>query len=238
MFLQRFFADLAYFYHSFLSSFYNMLHAIKKRTPKFYFLNSCFGQAEFKLLDIGAGNHSASKYVEVFPNCEYHGVDLDKTYNNDARDFSKMKAFYEMDLTKLEFDCIPDNYFDFIMMAHIIEHLHNGDEVIKGLLPKLKKGGHIYIEYPGQKSTTLPSMKGTLNFYDDDTHVRIYSVSELKSLLENEFHILKSGIRKNLAFLIAMPFKIILSALKGKRPEGPVFWDLLGFAEYVFARKK
>lgn len=215
-----------------------LLQVIKKRTPKFYFLNKCFGQSSFKLLDIGAGNHSASKYKSVFPNCEYHGVDLDKNYNNDEQDFKKMKAFYEMDLTLLGFEEIPDNYFDFIMMAHIIEHLHNGDEVIKSLMPKLKKGGYIYIEYPGKKSTTLPSMKGTLNFYDDDTHVRIYSVSELQSLLINEFEILKSGIRRNIAFLVAMPFKIILSAFKGKKPEGPVFWDLLGFAEYVFARKK
>ncbi|NBV95614.1 MAG: methyltransferase domain-containing protein, partial [Actinobacteria bacterium] len=81
-------------------------------------------------------------------------------------------------------DCVaglqhyPDNYFDGIWMVHVIEHLHNGDAVIQHLLPKLKSGGFLYIEYPGQKSTTLPSMHGTLNFKDDPTHVRVYSVNE------------------------------------------------------------
>lgn len=36
-------------------------------------------------------------------------------------------------------------------MAHVIEHLFNGDEVIPLLLTKLKSKGYFYIEYPGQK---------------------------------------------------------------------------------------
>jgi len=215
-----------------------MLKYIKHLTPKYLRINKSFGQAPFALLDIGAGNHSCSKYKSVFPNCEYHGVDLDKNYNNDETDFSQMKAFYEMDLTKLDFSIIPDDYFDFIMMAHIIEHLHNGDQVIKGLIPKLKSGGYIYIEYPGLKSTKLPSMNGSLNFYDDSTHVRVYSVPEIREVLGNKFEILSSGTRRNLAFLIAMPFKIMYNTIQLKKPTGNIFWDLLGFAELVFARKK
>jgi len=211
---------------------------LQKLTPKYLRINNCFGQNPFILLDIGAGNHSCSKYKNAFPNCEYHGVDLDKNYNNDENDFSLMKAFYEMDLTLLDFSSIPNNYFDFIMMAHIIEHLHNGDKVIEGLIPKLKSGGYIYIEYPGIQSTKLPSMNGSLNFYDDDTHIRVYSIPEITKVLGNQFEILSSGTRRNLAFLIAMPFKILLNAIKFKKPSGNTFWDLLGFAELVFAQKK
>lgn len=85
---------------------------------------------------------------------------MEKDYNNDQEDFNQMAAFYEMDLTKLDFKSIPDNYFDGIWMVHVIEHLYNGDEVIKLLLPKLKMGGYMYVEYPGKRSTTLPSMHG------------------------------------------------------------------------------
>jgi ubiquinone/menaquinone biosynthesis C-methylase UbiE len=143
-----------------------------------------------------------------------------------------------MDLTKLDFSVIPDNYFDFIMMAHIVEHLHNGDEVIRKMLPKLKSGGYIYIEYPGIKSTTLPSMNGTLNFYDDNTHVRIYSIPEIENLLKTSCEIIQSGTRRNIAFLVAMPIKILFNAFQLKKPSGNMFWDLLGFAEFVFAKKK
>jgi ubiquinone/menaquinone biosynthesis C-methylase UbiE len=205
---------------------------------KFIYLKRAFGNKPFRLLDIGAGNHSASKAKTVFPNCEYHGVDMERDYNNTEADFKQMDAFYEMDLTKLDFSSIPDDYFDAIQMAHVIEHLFNGDEVVKGLLPKLKSGGYIYLEYPGEKSTRLPSMYGTLNFKDDPTHVRVYSVKELSALLQaNGCKILKAGIRRNGWFIMAMPFRIIKSLLKFKKLQGNIFWDILGFAEFVWARK-
>lgn len=205
---------------------------------KFIFIKRSFGNHPFRLLDIGAGNHSATKLKSVFPQCEYHGVDMQKDYNNSEEDFNVMSAFYEMDLTKLDFGSIPNDYFDGIWMVHVIEHLYNGDEVIKLLLPKLKNGGYMYIEYPGQKSTTLPSMPGTLNFKDDPTHVRIYSVKELKELLEaNGCKVLKGGTRRNTWFIMAMPFRMISTWLKGKKLQGNIFWDIKGFAEYVWVRK-
>jgi hypothetical protein len=133
---------------------------------------------------------------------------------------------------------IPDNYFDGIWMVHVIEHLYNGDEVILKLLPKLVSGGYLYIEYPGIKSTKLPSMHGSLNFKDDHTHVRVYSVKELTVLLEqNNCQVLKGGIRRNIWFILAMPFRIIGFWMSGKKMQGNIFWDLLGFAEYVWVRK-
>jgi len=205
---------------------------------KFIFLRRSFGNKPFRLLDIGAGNHSATKAKRVFPLCEYHGVDMEKGYNNDEEDFKMMAAFYEMDLTKLDFSTIQDGYFDGIWMVHVIEHLYNGDEVIKGLLPKLKPGGYMYLEYPGIRSTRLPSMHGSLNFKDDPTHVRLYSVKELTSLFETfNCKVLRSGIRRNPWFIMAMPFRIIAALVKGKKLQGNIFWDLLGFAEYLWVRK-
>ncbi len=205
---------------------------------KFSFQKRSFGNNPFRLLDIGAGNHSATKTKNIFPLCEYHGVDLEKDYNNGEEDFKLMTAFYEMDLTKLNFSNVPDNYFDGIWMVHVIEHLYNGDEVIRGLLPKLRRGGYMYVEYPGIKSTKLPSMYGTLNFKDDPTHVRLYTVKELTGLFEtNNCKILKSGTRRNSWFMLAMPFRIIGSLIKGKKLQANIFWDILGFAEYLWIKK-
>jgi len=76
---------------------------------KFSFLKTAFKNKPFKLLDIGAGNHSATKAKTVFPNCEYHGVDMERDYNNSEADLQLMDAFYEMDLTKLNFTSRPHN---------------------------------------------------------------------------------------------------------------------------------
>ena len=206
---------------------------------KHRFLKKSFNGKPFTLLDVGAGNHSATRIKSLFPNCEYYGLDIDKSYNNSEDDFKVMKEFYELDLTKLDYSIIPDSYFDGIWMAHVIEHLHNGTDVLPGLIKKLKPGGFFYIEYPGQKSTTLPSMKGSLNFNDDPTHVRVYSVPELKNVFEqNGCVVLDAGTRRNWYFIFSMPLRLVGSLIMKGHVQGNVFWDLLGFAEFLWVRKK
>ena len=215
-----------------------MLRAITL-PAKYRFLNKLFKQGEFVLLDIGAGNHSASKTKKWFPNCEYHGLDLNKNYNNDENDFKLMKSFYELNLEELNLDSVPNANFDFIMMAHVIEHLKNGDQVLVKLLAKLKPGGYLYVEYPGIRSTRLPRMKGTLNFFDDDTHVRVYSLTELYNLfLKNNTEIIKGGTRKYIPNILMMPLKVIHNLIKYGKILPSIFWDFFGFAEFILIKKK
>ncbi len=218
----------------------SLLKTIKREINfKFRHIQKSFGNKAFRLLDVGAGNHSASRITNLFPNCNYFGVDLDKSYNNNEADFKCMKGFYEMDLTKLNYSEIPNSSFDGIWMAHVIEHLFNGDEVVAGLTTKLKAGGYFYIEYPGEKSLRLPSMKGTLNFKDDPTHVRVYSVKELTAVFENAgCEVLKSGTRRNWYYIMAIPLRALISLVKKGHVEGNVFWDAMGFAEYLWIKKK
>jgi trans-aconitate methyltransferase len=215
-----------------------MLRAITL-PAKYRFLNKLFKQGEFVLLDIGAGNHSASKTKKWFPNCEYHGLDLNKNYNNDENDFKQMKSFYELNLEDLNLDIVPNAHFDFIMMAHVIEHLKNGEEVLVKLLAKLKPGGYLYVEYPGIKSTQLPRMNGTLNFFDDETHVRVYSLTELYNLfLKNNTEIIKGGTRRYMPNILMMPFKVIHNLIKYGKILPSIFWDFFGFAEFILIKKK
>ena len=206
---------------------------------KYRYLNKLFKQGEFVLLDIGAGNHSASKTKKWFPNCEYHGLDLNKNYNNDENDFKQMKSFYELNLEHLNLDIVPNAHFDFIMMAHVIEHLKNGDQVLVKLLAKLKPGGYLYVEYPGIRSTRLPRMKGTLNFFDDETHVRVYSLTELYNLfLKNNTEIIKGGTRRYMPNILMMPLKVIHNLIKYGKILPSIFWDFFGFAEFILIKKK
>ena len=192
---------------------------------------------DISILDVGAGSHSATITKEWFPKCHYTGIDM-ANYQNDEADFKAMDEFIEMDLTKLEFGKIPENKFDMIVMSHVIEHLHNGDKVIEGLISKLKKGGIIYLEFPSERSVNFPSKRETLNFYDDPTHCRIYSVKEVSRLLaENHLNILSSGIRRQIVNILLMPFKIVYQSITKGYVRGGVYWDYYGFAEYVCARK-
>jgi|ERR1035437_2189843 ubiquinone/menaquinone biosynthesis C-methylase UbiE len=198
-----------------------------------YLLNN-----KLMVLDVGAGSHSASITKKWLPECHYTGIDISKSYDNDEADFKAMDEFIEMDLTKLDFEKIPENKFDMIVMSHIIEHLHNGDKVISGLIPKLKKGGIIYLEFPSERSVNFPSKRETLNFYDDPTHCRIFSVKEVSELLiQNHLSVLSAGVRRQLVNIILMPIKIAYQSITKGYVRGGVYWDYYGFADYVVAKK-
>jgi len=203
---------------------------------KFLDIRRRYGSRPFALLDIGCGNHSATLAKAWFPACTYTGVDRERDYNNDAEDLAAMDAFYEIDLTTLDFGRVPDGAFDVILMAHVIEHLRNGDDVVRALAPKLRTGGMIYLEFPGPRSLTLPSMRDTLNFHDDPTHVRMFTAAEVAALVQSMgFRVLRAGVRRDPRGILFLP----LHAWKAKRAHGHVpggvFWDLLGFAEVVVA---
>ncbi len=202
-------------------------------------ISKLIDKSDIKILDIGSGNHSATITKKWFPDCYYVGVDKDKNYNNSTLDNSIMDEFIELDLTQLNFDVIPDNSFDVIIMSHVIEHLLNGDKVLEGLMQKLKKDGIFYVEFPSENSIHFPSMRETLNFFDDSTHCRIYSLKEVCNIfLKSDFKVIKARKRRSLFNILVMPAKIVLQLLTKAHVKAGVFWDLYGFADYVIARKR
>ncbi len=197
-----------------------------------------FGDRAFSMLDIGAGNHSATRTLGWLPNCRYTGLDRDRNYHNDPADFARMDAFHEIDLTSLAFDTLPDGAFDVVMMAHVVEHLGNGDEVVRALCPKLRPGGIFYLEFPAPRSLKLPSMRGTLNFHDDDTHVRLWTRPEIeRALVAGGLRVVESGTRRD-AFRVAVtPLRVAASLARHGWVPGSAFWDLLGFADRIVAER-
>lgn len=195
-----------------------------------------FKDREFTLLDIGCGNHSASLAKNWFPKCRYYGLDHG-IYNNDKYDFDLMETFYDVDLSSSAMEEIPDELFDVIILNHVIEHLPNGLNVLKEVTGKLKPGGKLYVEFPSVKSLSLPNMKGTLNFCDDNTHVRLYDLREVANvLLAHDMRIIRGGTRREWWKILLFPLLALHMVVQG-RPAG-AFQDIMGFAEYVYAEKK
>ncbi len=99
-----------------------------------------------------------------------------------------MEDFYEIDLSSnlKELDVIPNEFFDCLILSHIIEHLENGEDVLLHFFPKLKRGV-IYIETPSLLSTYLLNLKIGLNFYSDPTHIKIYPFADIKSFFKGKW---------------------------------------------------
>jgi SAM-dependent methyltransferase len=188
-------------------------------------------------LDVGCGNHMPRATKRRFPLWNYYGLDR-ADYNIDARDKAAMTGHYALDLESGSLDAVPAAFFDVVVMSHVIEHLPNGLEVLAALTEKLRPGGRIYVEFPSVRSLALPPMKGTLNFSDDPTHVRVYGVREISNLLMSRgFRILRAGRRRHWMRILLLPLIVTAKFALGGRPEAGDFWDVAGFADYVFARK-
>ncbi len=189
------------------------------------------------MLDVGCGSHSPSITRKWMPACSYYGIDR-QNYGNDEDDFDVMEKYYELDLERDTLDSVPDEFFDIVIMSHVIEHLSNGLEVITALARKVRPGGHFYLETPSERSLRLPSMKGTLNFFDDETHVRVYGVGEMeKALVDGGFRVVRSGTRRDWIRIVLLPAIVpVKYALRRELSAGD-FWDVAGFASYVAAVK-
>jgi hypothetical protein len=214
-----------------------MITTIFIKYPRFKPYYHRFKNRQFTLLDVGCGNHSPSETKKVFKNVIYHGLDKTNNYNNTSEDIARIDRFFQIDLDKDSLTEISNNFYDVILMCHIVEHLKKGTDVLAQLTSKLKKGGVIYVEFPSVHSLELPSMKGTLNFCDDLTHVRIYDIKELANiLLQNNCKIIRAGTRRDPIRLIAFPFMLLRGLLR--RSPASAFWDLMGFADYIYATRE
>lgn len=207
--------------------------------PKWRHIESRYGSKSFKMLDVGCGNMAAIQAKALFPNCEYHGIDNTKYYNSSSENVAAMQQFYEIELTSLEYGSIPDDYFDVIIMSHVLEHLRNGIEVIRCLTSKLKDGGLFYVEWPHPRSVNFPSMRNCLNFYDDPTHVFLYTWIDVCNIMRDSgLRPLEAKTRRSFWYLLCSPALIGRNILRNKGLVGPDLWEFLGFAQFVVSVKR
>ena len=202
-----------------------------------------FRKKNIIVLDIGCGNRSCEITKHHINVKEYFGIDKDY-WNNDKQGYGGIDNLLFMDLdSNPNFDSLKDNYFDLIIMNHVIEHLKNGELVLEMIYKKLKADGLIYIETPSIETLNFPSAIGFLNFYDDPTHKRVYEIKSLASKLTFiGFKVIKYGKRRDwLRLILFSPIMIIYNLFIRfpffRKIDARGLWDLLGVACFVIATK-
>jgi ubiquinone/menaquinone biosynthesis C-methylase UbiE len=204
---------------------------------KYRFVNS-LKKEKLLVLEVGIGNDAPLIFKRYYPQAVYDGLDIDLNYNLSKESINFLNKFYQIDLEKTDLNEIEDNYYDYIICAHVIEHLCNGEEIVDKLSRKIKKDGLIYFEYPSEKSKKLPSKRGSLNFYDDKTHKNTYDINRLrKILIANNFKIIRSGNKRDLIRIVLFPYIALKTLYKNGYIGGFAYWDMLGFADYILAKR-
>ncbi len=140
------------------------------------------------ILDIGCGCGAMAAYIKGrYPNTTAYGVEIVPTPANIASHI--LEDVICADIETLDFPW-PEEFFDYVMMGDVLEHLHEPAKVLKKLYKHIKKDGHIIVSMPNVKhySVMLPliiddrfpySESGIL----DTTHLKMYTGEEILRLV-------------------------------------------------------
>lgn len=93
-------------------------------------------------------------------------------------------ATYQIDITDIDW---PDNYFDYIICSHVLEHIPDDARAMSELFRVLKIGGIAFICTPlaskFKEDITLTDPRAREMLFGQDDHVRIYNLDTLKERL-------------------------------------------------------
>ncbi len=196
-----------------------------------------------RLLDVGCGSLSPKRLNDIFgEKFEYVGVDIQDLKSV----LPKNWTFYQLDLEKDNLP-FPAETFDVVIMAHILEHLSlsRAQGILREVYRVLKWGGIVYCEVPSIMSIFMPSIsiglkkEGTINFYDDPTHIRPYSKIALWHLLtSSSFKVMRLGTVRNWLKVLVAPIGIILAfVMRDRNMLASFLWDIFGFSNFAVAIK-
>lgn len=121
------------------------------------------------ILDVGCGNNSPYKVKTVLPHSNYTGLDIGD-YNQskvNLADAYILTAPDKFAKTIAEFG----RKFDAVICSHNLEHCNDRQATLLAILSSIRKGGQLYLSFPCEASTKFPKRSGTLNYFDDKTHV-------------------------------------------------------------------
>lgn len=192
-----------------------------------------------RLLDVGCGNNSALYTKILSPSCRYAGIDIGD-YNNSETSINMMDEYHVVtDPEQFAEEIMNlEGSFDAVISSHNIEHCNKPEETLKAICKKIKCGGLLYLSFPQEKTVDFPHRNGTLNFYDDPTHIYMPDPKRLIRIMKkNGMEILfaKVGYRPLYYFLWGGVLEPLSRALNRIMPGTYSFW---GFETVIWARKK
>jgi methionine biosynthesis protein MetW len=140
-----------------------------------------------KILDFGCGNGwILDNLKEAGWDC--YGLDFDKK----AVDFCLSKGL-KVNTGDIHSQNYPDNYFDAITINHVIEHVHDVDELLRSCSQKLKKGGRLIIATPNS-ANWQHKLYGKFWFQlDPPRHLHIFNIHNLETIVNrNNLNVIDS----------------------------------------------
>jgi len=190
-----------------------------------------------RILDVGCGNNSPKLIKQWRMDINYTGIDV-SDYNNTKQSLSYADKYVLSSPHSFPEDIANLNgNFDAVISCHNIEHCNKPDETLDIICKSLKTGGKLYMAFPCEESINFPHREGTLNFYDDETHIEVPKFQKIiDQLKENgmEIRFAKKHYRPLYYYMLG-GFLEPMSKKRKKVMRGT--WAFWGFETVIWAEK-
>ena len=130
-----------------------------------------------RLLEVGCGNGEMLRNMQKL-GWRVHGVDFDEAAVARAREKG-----LDVSLGDLHSQAYPDNYFDAIMMSHVIEHVHDPRAVLQECHRILKPGGRLVMVTPNTSSWGHRLFGRHWRGLEPPRHLHLFNIDALGHLL-------------------------------------------------------
>lgn len=126
-----------------------------------------------KILEIGPGAGDFLKFwLQLFPNSEYSILESDLINRERFKDLVSFQYS--------SFKEIPPNYFDLIVVSHVLEHTNDPKRFLKGLSSSLKNVGFIFIEVPCQDYLFKDKEEPHLLFFNKESMNQLFNRIDMR----------------------------------------------------------
>lgn len=190
-----------------------------------------------KLLDVGCGNNGPQIAKSIVKNCHYVGIDIDD-YNQNSSHLADEYILTEPDDFARSINSLNDD-FDAVISNHNLEHCNDRELVLNAMCDRLKVSGRIYLCFPSERTVSFPrGRSGTLNYYDDSTHVDLPpTVSWVSERLVANGLRIKCLKRSYKPFFLWFIGGLLEPISKITKRVGPETWAFYGFEAIIVAEK-
>jgi len=138
------------------------------------------------VLDVGCGGGRLGEALKHRQSCEVWGLEADAVAARQAA--QRLDHVLTLDLEQLDQE-LPENTFDAIVCADVLEHLRHPEQVLRRLRSALKPDGTLVLSLPNvQHHSVITGLLDGHFTYEpagllDEDHVRLFTRREIEKLL-------------------------------------------------------